>query len=81
MKNQKIDAEKNQNTKLLNKEESAVKQNKVIDYISIDEQLNLLAEIIIDQLIREQNEKMRSRKSKQSLKKSWSPNFVKKITG
>lgn len=63
MKNQKIDAEKNQNTKLLNKEESAVKQNKVIDYISIDEQLNLLAEIIIDQLIREQNEKCEAAKA------------------
>ena len=63
MKNQKINVQKNQNTKLLNDREATVKQQKTIDDISIDEQLLLLAEIIIDQLIREQNEKCEAAKA------------------
>jgi len=57
MKNQKINVQKNQNTKFSNEQERGLKQNEGIEDVSIDEQLHLLAEIIIDQLIEEQNEK------------------------
>ena len=57
MKNQKINVQKNQNTKLSNEQERGINQNEGIEDVSVDEQLHLLAEIIIDQLIEEQNEK------------------------